>query len=300
MNWVTYRRGKLKDTVVAPRLSWCLRGGRRVMVRVADETIDVTGYGPARQLTLFEGDTAVFQILTSDTVATAASLVCWLRGRWCIENLFKYAEAHNGIDSIASYAMELVTDNRTVKNPVREQAKAVLAKAQAELAAAEQVFSQLLCNPEVSVAQTNAKVGSLQRAVERAQQRRDDAKAALKDIPAKVKASDLDPGARRATMRFQRRGLQMVCRLLAFNAEAWTAEHFNAYLEDPDEFRAILRHLLHQSGVFSYSRSTITVTLDRPDTPKVARALELLAAELNAMEAHMLGDHRTLHYEIAA
>ena len=299
MDWVTYRRGKLEATTVAPKLSWCVRAGRRVMVRVADEIVDIKGYGPARQLTLFEGDKPVLQILTSDTDATAAALVCWLRGRWCIENLFKYAEAHNGIDSIASYAMELVADDRSVKNPVREQAKAVLATAQADLAQAEQELSKLLCDPGLSAAEKNDAVGSLQRRVEQNQRRRDEAKAALNGIPAKVKASDLDPAVVRAMMRFERRGLQMVLRLLAFNAEAWTAEHFNAYLEDPDEFRAILRHLLHLGGVFSYGHTTVTVTLHRPDTPKVARAIELLVEELNAMEPHMLGDRRTLRYKVA-
>jgi hypothetical protein len=37
-------------------------------------------------------------------------------------------------------------------------------------------------------------------------------------------------------------------RLLAFNTEAWLAEHFHACLIDPNEYLAILRHLLHQGG----------------------------------------------------
>jgi len=78
----------------------------------------------------------------------------------------------------------------------------------------------------------------------------------------------------------------MVCRLLAFNAEAWLAEHLGAYLADADEYRAIMRNLLHLGGQIDYQRNAVTVTLDRPDTPRVARALELLAEELNASPAH--------------
>ena len=123
-------------------------------------------------------------------------------------------------------------------------------------------------------------------------------KAALKGIPAKVLASDLDPDARRATMRLERRGLQMVLRLLAFNAEAWTAEHFDIYLEDPDEHRAILRHLLHLGGTVCYEGHSVTVTLDRPDSPRVARALDMLVEELNGMSSCLLGDRRTLRYRV--
>jgi hypothetical protein len=91
----------------------------------------------------------------------------------------------------------------------------------------------------------------------------------------------------------------MVLRLLAFNAEAWLAEHLNAYLADPDEYRAITRHLLHQGGTVHYATNAITITLDRPDSPRVARALHLLADELNATPAHLPGDRRPLTYQVA-
>ena len=59
----------------------------------------------------------------------------------------------------------------------------------------------------------------------------------------------------------------MVLRLLAFNAEAWLAEHFKAYLVEPNEYRAILRNLLHLGGHIEYTRTQIIITLDRPDRP---------------------------------
>lgn len=92
----------------------------------------------------------------------------------------------------------------------------------------------------------------------------------------------------------------MVLRLLAFNAEAWLAEHFNAYLVDPNEYRATLRHLLHQGGQIDYTSKRIIVTLDRPDTPRVARAVELLTEELNATTTRLPGDRRPLTYQVSA
>ena len=124
------------------------------------------------------------------------------------------------------------------------------------------------------------------------------ARAALRPIPAKIPATDIDPDTRRARQRLERRGLQMVLRLLAFNAEAWLAEHFNAYLADPNQYRAILRNLLHLAGSVTYHTKTITVTLDRPDSPRVVRSLELLSEELNTLEAHLTGDLRQLSYHV--
>ena len=91
----------------------------------------------------------------------------------------------------------------------------------------------------------------------------------------------------------------MVLRRLAYYGETWLAEHFNAYLADPDEHRAILRHLLHLGGRVDYRPAGITVTLDRPDSPRVAHALGLLTDELSATPAHLTGDRRPLTYQLA-
>ena len=40
------------------------------------------------------------------------------------------------------------------------------------------------------------------------------------------------------------------------------------------------------------------MTLDRPDTPRIARALTLLTDELNNTPAHMPGDRRPLTYRV--
>jgi hypothetical protein len=300
MDWVTYRRGKLAPVTAPVKYSWVKRGDQRIGVKVADEVVDIDGYGKARQLTLYEKGTAVLQVLTSDMTATGAALCSWLRGRWSIENLFKYATEHNGIDSISSYLMDVVPDDRVVKNPARRAQRARVAAAEAALVAAERALAQALCDPDRGAEEINAATAGLHGDIEKAKEALAVEKEALKKVPAKVPATELDPRAERAKMRLERRGLQMVLRLLGFNAEAWLAEHFNVYLGDPDENRAIMRHLLHLGGSFSYERSSITVTLDRPDTPRVARALELLADELNASSPRLPGDRRPVCYRVMA
>jgi hypothetical protein len=72
----------------------------------------------------------------------------------------------------------------------------------------------------------------------------------------------------------------MVCRLLSYNAALDLARRFNAYLDDLDEYRAITRLPPHFGGTIA-CRRTVVVTLERPDSPRVARALGQLVAELN-------------------
>lgn len=298
-HWVTYRRAPLVQATATPRRSWTVREGKRISVTLADETVQIKGYGAARQLTLFEHGKPVLQVLTSDTAASGAALLCWLRARWRIENMFKYAARHNGIDTLADYTMDIGPDLRKVANPARLAARKTVAAAEAELAAAERALPQLLAGP-ATLAQKNRQLPGAHRRIEAATRAVQAAKTALRPVPAKVPATELDPNARRARPQLQRRGLQMVLRLLAFNAEAWLAEHFNAYLTDPNEYRAIMRNLLHLGGQIDYSSQQITITLDRPDSPRIARALQQLVQELNATPARLPGDRRPLSYQLAA
>jgi hypothetical protein len=297
-HWVSYRRAPLVATTANPTQATITRGGKQVMVMLADEAVQIKGYGAARQLTLFEHDAPVLQVLTSDTTATAVGLLYWLRARWRIENMFSCAAERGGIDTLADYGMDINPDTRKVTNPARTAARKTLAAAQDELATAERALPQLL-HGQGSPKQKNAALPGVHARIDAAIAAADDAKTALRPIRAKIAATDLDPDAQLARPHLGRRGLQMVLRLLAFNAEAWLAEHFNAYLADPNEYRAILRNLLHLGGHVAYTSNAITITLDRPDSPRVARALQLLTEELNATPAVMPTDPRPLTYQLA-
>lgn len=294
VTWLTWRRGGAAPVGATAHLSWFVRDGRRHTYRVADESVTLPGYGPARQITLFEQGEQVAQILTSDLESTAARLVHLLRCRWKIENLFKYAAAHNGIDQLCDYQMDLIGDERPVTNPARAQARKLLDSLNREQADTERALGRIDSDgPDAADRQWRLRMdrAGLQEEIE-------DATAALGHHRAKLPADTLNPGAVRALPRLGRRALQLVLRLLAYNAELWLSERLDAYLADPDEVRAITRHLLHQPGTITYTHRTITVTLDRPDQPRIARALHCLTDELNAAPAHIPGDTRPITYQM--
>jgi len=274
VDWVSYRRGPLVAPQSPPRRSWVARDGRRITMTVADETVQIAGYGPARQLTVYEHGAPALQILTSDSTAPAAKLACWLRDRWRIENAFKYLSDHHGIDWLTDYAMAIAADTALVANPARQAARAGVRTAEGTLTAAEQALARTLTDTTITVPAKNSALPGLQRDVERAAAALAAAKTDLAPIPAKLPANVVDPTARRATPRLAQRALQMACRLLAYNAEHWLANRLNTYLGDPDEYRAITRHLLHTGGVVHYRQDSIHVELDPPDSPRISRALK--------------------------
>jgi hypothetical protein len=297
VDWITYRRGKLLTPTALPIQQTLTRGQDAITVVYTDETVTIKDYGSARQITLFEHGEPVLQILTSDTQSYAGALIWFMRARWRIENLFKYLDFY-GIDYLADYTATITTNTRPVDNPARKAARNRLKALQAERDTLRERIGQVHTDRALSIAALNRASVAAQRKIHTLEKKITAVEDDLKTIPAKLPANIIDPGAQRAVHRANRRGLQMVLRLLAANAEHWLAHQLNAYLQDPDEYRATTRNLLHLGGTITYTETTIHVELDRPTTPRLARAVGLLLDEINTNPPCMPGDPRPITYTL--
>ena len=301
VHWVTYRRAPLAVPAALPVITAVTFAGRTRQIAWAEEEVQLKDYGDARQITLFEHGRVALQILTSDLQACPAEILSWLKSRWREENFLKYASENYGIDKICDYLASIETNTKLIRNPARDQANTAVRDADKTLAAAERELAGLLADPAVTPAVKNRAIPALQGKITRARAALAAATAARKPVPAKLPASDIDPDAKTALLRAGRRGLQMVLRLLAHNAEHWLSGHLNTYLSDDDEYRAITRQTIIRglAGTITQTPAAITVTLGQPGTPRVARALELLTEEINATPPAMPGDSRPITYHLA-
>jgi hypothetical protein len=302
VHWVTYRRAPLAVPARLPVITTITTGGRRREITWAEETVQVKDYGDARQLTLFEHGQVVLQILTSDLGACPAEILAWLKSRWREENFLKYASENYGIDKICDYIAGIQANTKVIDNPARKKATAAVREAGKALAAAERELAALLADPAITHAAKNTRlIPAAQKNITAARTKLDAAAAARDKIPAKLPANVIDPEAKVALLHTRRRGLQMVLRLLAHNAEHWLSNHLNAYLRDDDEYRAITRQTIIRglAGTITYTPQAITVELQQPGTPRVTRALALLIDEINATPPSLPGDQRPITYQLA-
>jgi hypothetical protein len=302
IDFLTYRRGKLTDHTTPPRAHTITRGRDRITVHLADEVINFPGYeGPCRQLTLFEPDaggdlTPVLQVLTSDLQAHAPDLLFTLKGRWVIENAIKYLGFY-GIDWLLDYHAEIHTNTTLIDNPARTQANTAIRTAKADLTEAQRALGELI-NADLPAPDKNTAIPTAQQTLTHHQNKIHTLITQRNKIPTQLPANQIDPNAKRALQRAHRRAFVMTLRLLAYNTDTWLADHLNAYLQDPNEYRAITRSLMHHSGTITYTPDTITVTLDPHDSPRINRALACLTDELNTTPAHMPGDPRPITYQL--
>jgi hypothetical protein len=299
VHWATYRRGKLTTPTRLPIRTTVHRNGREIVLTYAEELIDIKDYGQARQITVFDNATTkpVLQILTSDTTTCPTTLILFLRARWRIENLFKYLDFY-GIDYLADYHATLSADTHKIDNPQRVELRKQLTALTAGRDQLRERIGALHTDQSITIATLNRESTTAQRRIRALDKKITKLAATLKNVPAKLPANLINPHAQRAVHRTRRRGLQMVLRLLAANAEHWLAHHLNTYLQDDDEYRATTRNLLHLGGTITYTEAAIHIELDQPNTPRLTDALTLLLDEINQNPPHIPGDPRPLTYTL--
>jgi hypothetical protein len=302
-DWLTWRRAPLAATRHLPVLqAITMRGNRARQVAWTDEQITLKGYGkPVRQLSLFEHGEMVAQAITARLHACPAELLGWLRGRWAEENMFKYDMASYGLDMLADYAADEVTSTKLKANPAFTAAKKAETAVTSALAAAEIALAKLLADHTIPAKTRNdVLIPRAQKKIDTCKQKVRAAEAERKSHRAKLPANEIDPAATRAVLHINRRCLQLTLRLLAANAEHYLARHLNAYLDDHDEYRAITRETIIRglAGTITYTPKNITVTLDRPGQPRIARALGLLVTEINTCPPALPGDGRPITYTL--
>ena len=302
-DWLTWRRAPLAATTLLPITQMItLRGHRKRQVAWTDEQITLKDYAkPVRQLTLFEHGKMVAQAISGRLDACPAELASWLRGRRAEENMFKYDMANYGLDMLADYAADEVTNTKLKANPAYATARKAETAAKTALAAAEIALAELLADRTITAAAKNSVlIPRAQKEIGTCRQKLEAAQAERKKHRARLPASDIDPAATRAILHINRRCLQLTLRLLAANAEHYLARHLNAYLQDDDEYRAITRETIIRglAGTITYTPKSITVTLDRPGQGRVARALTLLLAEINTRPPKLPGDGRPITYTL--
>ncbi len=303
VHWATYRRAPLAVPAMLSAITTVTIAGRHREITWAGETVNIKDYGQARQITLFEHGRLVLQILTSDFDACPAEILDWLKSRWREENFLKYATENYGIDKICDYIAGIEANTKIIGNPARKKANQAVREAEKALAAAERDLAVLLADPAITPAAENTTlIPAAQQTITAARDKLTAAAAARSEIPAKLPANVINPEAETALLRTRRRGLQMVLRLLAHNAEHWLSGHLNAYLRDDDEYRAITRQtIIHGlAGTITYTPQAITVELQRPGAPRVARALVLPIDEISHTPPAMPGDQRPVTYRLAA
>ena len=137
----------------------------------------------------------------------------------------------------------------------------------------------------------------LDRPVETARRRLEDARAAARAVPAKIPLAQHNPDMVR--LDTETKLITHAIRMAAFNTETMLARALHGhYARAGDEPAAVIREALTASGDITPGDGILRVRLDPLSAPRRTRALAALCDQLNAAGTRYPGTGLVLRYEV--
>ena len=215
-----------------------------------------------------------------------------LRSRWTQENFFKYMRAEFGLDTLAEHALEDVSEDEVVVNPLWRYLDNAVTKYSRRCADLHRRRAQAKRGSEAAA--------KLQAQVKTAERRLEGLQIARRQLPRKVRVGELSANERPQALAEPLRVLLDAVRMLAYRAETRMAAALAPRLSRPETARALIKALLcsDASLVPDAAAGTLTVRLLHQASRGQDRALLPLLQELNQTRTLYPGTNLRLVYEI--
>jgi hypothetical protein len=305
IGFITYLKGRKARRRYPEKLfrpGWFFFEGERHVYRLFEKKTQVAGAGLLRTV-LFQGDDGhQIPVLTNLAPASkAAKVVHCLRLRWRQENDFKYLREHYAVDQIIQYGADEETQDRLVLNPrrkaVKEEVRALALQIQTLEAELGRAFNDNDESHRPTARGIKIAHGRLRREISQKRQALTRLENRLQRTPSQLSAEKA--GRTRSILREDRRLVINALKIAACNAEKLLVRRFDQAYEHPKDAFSVVRSLLHLPGhVRATAPDNFEVHLQRPDSEKVARALEVLLTDINQNPPRMLGDGPILRFSL--
>jgi len=294
---ITYLKGRSARRRYARkkfRPGWFFFEDHRHTYQLFEKKTRLRRVGSLRTILFLGDEEQQIPVLTNlAPTSRAAKVVHCLRLRWRQENSFKFLSEHYAIDQIVQYGADPETQDRLIPNPKRkalqEQVRVLRQQIQALQA---QLGRALDDNPESrrsTVRGLKIAHGRLRRQIAQQQQALARLENRLRHTPGRISAAQVD--RTRALLREDRRLIINALKIAAANAERMLALRFDQYYQRSQDAFSVFRAVLQLPGqVTAAGPDCLEVRLYRPDSNKVASALDHLLADLNREEPRLLGN----------
>ena len=307
IGFITYLKGRSARRRYARkkfRPGWFFSEGHRHTYQLFEKKTRLRRVGSLRTILFLAEEGQQIPVLTNlPPPARPAQVVHCLRLRWRQENSFKFLAEHYAIDQIVQYGADPETQDRLVPNPKRKALQQQVRALQQQIQALQAQLGRALDDPSESRPATvrGLKIAHrrLRRQIAQQQQVLARLENRLHHTPGRIAATQVD--RTRALLREDRRLIVNALKIAAANAERLLALRFAHYYQRPQDAFSAFRALLHLPGeVRAAAPDRLEVCLHRPDSEKVAGALEHLLADLNREQPRLLGNGGILTFSLSA
>jgi len=290
VDFITYQIGEPK----LPRERFGRRrarfGGRRVWLRIAEDTVCIAGSGPWRRIVVLRPDGYQLPILTSLGPGVPAALIaCSMLARWRQENFFRYMRQRMSLDQLVSYSFEEADGEQLVPNPRRGKLDDLLKELRRHLA---DIHAELGLAVRLGDHDSREALWTEAREFEA---EIEELVARRKSVPKHVTLASL--GGRKEP-RLEQKAIVDRIKLTAYNAEEWLLERLLVHYPHAHDARALLRSFFELPGEMRANHRCVQVVIDPPDNPLHRRAMRGLCADLNQLAVRYPGTDLPVTYAV--
>ena len=305
IGFITYlkgRKARRRYPLKAFRSGWFRFEGKRRVYRLFEKKTRVSRAGSIRTVIFLGDEGQQIPVLTNlAPSARAAKVVHCLRLRWRQENDFKYLSENYAIDQIVQYGADPETQDRRIANPrrkaLKEQIRALTQEVQTLEAQLGRAFNDNDEKRRPTARGIKIAHGRLRREIARRRQSLTRLENRLQRTPSQISANAAEQN--RSLLREDRRLVVNALKIAACNAEKLLVRRFDQTYKQPKDAFSVLRSLFHLPGqVRPVAPGAIEVRLQRPDSEKVALALEALLADINQDPPRALAQGPTLRFSV--
>lgn len=225
-------------------------------------------------------------ILSTDYRGDLPRLSAHMLARWSQENYFKYAKQHYGLDRLAGYCTQEITEPIQVVNPAHRALDGQVRSLRGKLSRVTAQFGALNIEqpiePEHVEAFAHQKV-ALKDQIETMQRELETLKTRRKQTARHIPLKDLPEDQRFKQLSTHSKHFIDAIKMLCYRAETTMANLLRPALTRPDEARTLLRALYTTEAdlVPDLANQTLTVRLHHLAQHKSDQAVALLCDELN-------------------
>ena len=269
--------------------SVCLAIGHVVSMRLAERGTCLSNGLWVREIRKCTERGHQTPILTTDYLTPKASLASRMFARWSQENFFRYARMNFGLDRLADYRTEEITDPIQVVNPAYRALDSQVRSANGKLSRMLAQFGALNIAETIDaekMAPFLAAKSTLHEQIEGLKTDISTLKVERKATPHYVKIQDLPEPDRFRKLATASKHFIDTIKIVAYRAECAMTNIVREVMPKPDQARALIA-ILHATEADiqpNYANKTLTVRLHRSARAHTDAVIAKLCDELSATE----------------
>jgi hypothetical protein len=280
-----------------------LPSGQKTELKLAERGHCLSNHLWGREIRKLTDKAHQASIICTDYRSEIAFLAIAMFSRWSQENYFKYCREHFGLDRLADYCTEPISETTEVVNPEYRQLASRIKSSQGKLNRLLAKFGAMTLDETIEPEKVEPylqKKMICQEEIDGFQKQLKKLKEERKKVSHHIQVKDLPEAEQFKQLSTQSKHFIDTIKMIAYRAETAMANLLRETISRPDEVRSLLRGIYSSEAdlIPDYEQGTLTVKLHYLANHSYDEAIQKLCDELTSTETKFPRTNLRLIYKL--